>query len=379
LVLYDQLSDDGRSKSVQEMISSNRQSMSELFVRQGGLYDLVGGVGEPGIILSTPVFFSRDGEKIVGAVVSEYLWRDFLRNAANPSFSDLVDIVIESSCGGSFTFRLNSANELVPVANEDIHEERFEALHQTSLYSDMELILQPPSSERNETGAACRYRYSVYATSELEAQFQTSNPSLTAAVTFVLFFVIALLSGAGDYLIAKRHGKVFEAAKRSTKIVSSLFPKSCRGRLYSEAADGGSICTGGASSTAGKSATGSWKGGGVGCDNSTVPCTNSTVSGSGYSTTKKLRSMDHQRSLLRSFLEASPGAETSDMEAIADFYPEATVMMLDIQGFTAWSSEREPAMVFKLLETIFRSFDEATRRFGVFKVWETKPTQFRRQ
>jgi hypothetical protein len=40
----------------------------------------------------------------------------------------------------------------------------------------------------------------------------------------------------------------------------------------------------------------------------------------------------------------------------------------DIAGFTAWSSEREPYQVFKLLETIYSAFDSIAKHLGVFKV-----------
>jgi len=43
-------------------------------------------------------------------------------------------------------------------------------------------------------------------------------------------------------------------------------------------------------------------------------------------------------------------------------------MFADIAGFTAWSSEREPAQVFKLLESMYQAFDEIANRLGVFKV-----------
>jgi class 3 adenylate cyclase len=43
-------------------------------------------------------------------------------------------------------------------------------------------------------------------------------------------------------------------------------------------------------------------------------------------------------------------------------------MFADIAGFTAWSSEREPAQVFVLLETVYRNFDKLAKRLGVFKV-----------
>lgn len=44
------------------------------------------------------------------------------------------------------------------------------------------------------------------------------------------------------------------------------------------------------------------------------------------------------------------------------------VQFADIAGFTAWSSVREPAQVFILLETIYQSFDQIAKRRRVFKV-----------
>lgn len=43
-------------------------------------------------------------------------------------------------------------------------------------------------------------------------------------------------------------------------------------------------------------------------------------------------------------------------------------MVLDIAGFTAWSSEREPSKVFQLLENVYGAFDEVARQLSVFKV-----------
>lgn len=60
----------------------------------------------------------------------------------------------------------------------------------------------------------------------------------------------------------------------------------------------------------------------------------------------------------------------NDMEGepIADLFPHTTIMFADIAGFTAWSSEREPSQVFKLLESLYKSFDGVARKLGVFKV-----------
>ncbi len=55
-------------------------------------------------------------------------------------------------------------------------------------------------------------------------------------------------------------------------------------------------------------------------------------------------------------------------EPIADLFPQTTVMFADIAGFTAWSSEREPAQVFMLLESLYRAFDDVASEMGVFKL-----------
>jgi class 3 adenylate cyclase len=43
-------------------------------------------------------------------------------------------------------------------------------------------------------------------------------------------------------------------------------------------------------------------------------------------------------------------------------------MFADVEGFTAWSSIREPSQVFALLETLYAAFDRVAVRRRVFKV-----------
>ena len=49
-------------------------------------------------------------------------------------------------------------------------------------------------------------------------------------------------------------------------------------------------------------------------------------------------------------------------------YSMPFLQLLDIAGFTAWSSQREPSQVFILLEQIYGAFDEISERHRVFKV-----------
>jgi Adenylate and Guanylate cyclase catalytic domain len=54
--------------------------------------------------------------------------------------------------------------------------------------------------------------------------------------------------------------------------------------------------------------------------------------------------------------------------AMADLFPDTSVLFADIVGFEAWSSQREPTQCLTLLETIYDAFDRLAKKQGIFKV-----------
>lgn len=111
------------------------------------------------------------------------------------------------------------------------------------------------------------------------------------------------------------------SAKKSGAVVASLFPKEVRDRLY----------------------------------NVQLPKDVSKVPQNGpflTSNSPEILSQDHDERNV----------------AIADLYPNCTVCFIDVVGFTHWSSTREPWQVFKLLETLYKTFDKSAKRLEVFKV-----------
>jgi hypothetical protein len=149
-----------------------------------------------------------------------------------------------------------------------------------------------------------------------------------------LFIFTALIFIGYDKLVAMRQRKVMQTAIQSTTIVSSLFPSSIRDRLMEEG-------------------------------NPAKPSAHALGDGNSSSSM-------HQptKSMLRSYLNGGvgPGDDTKKARPIADLFTETTVLFADIAGFTAWSSAREPAQVFTLLETVYGAFDTIAARRGVFKV-----------
>ena len=58
----------------------------------------------------------------------------------------------------------------------------------------------------------------------------------------------------------------------------------------------------------------------------------------------------------------------ADDEILPDLFLNSSIMVADVIGFAAWSSAREPHQVFKLLETLYETFDTIADKHDVFKV-----------
>lgn len=173
----------------------------------------------------------------------------------------------------------------------------------------------------------------VYPSDDFEACYLTKQPRIFALAVSLVFLVTVVSFLVYDFLVERRQKKLLENAERSGKIVSSLFPAMVRDRLFNQEEKRG----GGANSIL------------------RVPGRESHI--------KKLITPQHSQL-------NSNGSEThqSSTPPIADLYNDTTVMFADIAGFTAWSSEREPAQVFELLESLFCEFDAEARTMDVFKI-----------
>ena len=152
------------------------------------------------------------------------------------------------------------------------------------------------------------------------------------AVVGFAFIVLIVSFFIYDIYVQKRNSKVVAVAAKTNEIVASLFPEAVRDRLFEDKKDG---------------------------------------------TKKEKGANESDEAMIQKFLSGS--AEMDDevdeeddfmykSRPIADLYPQTTIMFADIAGFTAWSSTREPAQVFTLLETFYKAFDDIASRRGIFKV-----------
>jgi Adenylate and Guanylate cyclase catalytic domain len=326
-LLYNFFSEPERAKPLATLLYNAGPVFSPMNMPVGPYYNYVGPSTESLGDLITDLYFpifhpSSDSPKIVGAVHLYFWWKDML-TVSVPAISDKLMLVVTNTCGQSSSFSIDPVtSELSLLGATDLHDPRFDKWGRTAGIEDFnELVgmatnglpVETPSNE-----PYCSYRFDVYPTAALEATYLTKSPIIYATLIGFAFFFTSLLFLAFDFFVQRRQNKVMISAKRTSGIVSSLFPESVRSRLYDHV-----------------------------MANSVNP------------------EVIDQRSPMGATGNSS---QIFGSDPIADLFPHATVMFLDLANFTAWSSEREPHQVFSLLETLYFAFDDIAHSLGVFKV-----------
>lgn len=181
------------------------------------------------------------------------------------------------------------------------------------------------------------YRLKIYSSQSFKAKYISGKPAYFALVVAAIFLFTSGFFIMYDRCMERRQNMTMESAVRSTNVLNSLYPANVRRRLFQSDEN---ILQGG------------WKKSTNQRNEGRVSKNGSTVEAG----TLLRRVLPLQvKSKLKSFLVSG---ESMDVEGdedmpltspIADLFPSTTVLFADISGFTAWSSEREPAQVFQLL------------------------------
>lgn len=251
----------------------------------------------------------------VGVVFALTSYKNYFDRAL-PDGTDGIVCVVEETCADPFTYQI-FGKKAEFVGYGDQHDPNYAKYRRSTpleLYSD--------------TGA-CPHTLHIYPSRNFEAAYVTNQRWMFAGVVVLAFAVTAMILLAYDITVTRRQNKTMKTAIKTEIFVASLFPQGVRDRLMEDALQR---------------------------DND----------GDGKNGKKK------------AFLAKQASEKVSNGSSslpIADFFPEATLLFMDISGFTAWSSTREPFQVFELLETLFTSFDKLAVRRRVFKV-ETVGDQY---
>jgi len=278
-------------------------------------------LGDPMAFFSMPVFDSFGSSRQVVATAEAVIhWRSYFHDIL-PENVQGITLVLNNTCSGSFTYEIQGKH-VYGVGWGDLHEPEF-SKYREELIVDLGYVEDGMNSEIPWYTDGCEYTLEVYPTQTYFNTFITgASVNVTFAVGMVFFYSI-LMFIFYDRLVESRQRIIMAKATKSTAIVASLFPKNVRDRLLQ-----------------------------------VEPQRKSGVLSSLAPTQR-----------VKSFLGGDTnGVNDADAQPIADLFPHCTVLFADITNFTAWSSTREPAQVFVLLQSLFQAFDQIAKRRRVFKV-----------
>jgi hypothetical protein len=298
-----------------------------------------------------------ENEKFVGILSMSIYWRNMIENILPPG-SDGVVIVFGNECNPTFTFEI-FGHEVVYLGRGDQHDTKYDYLEESAWLDDLDSF---SSSGRTYSGVPidrdfCPFHLRLYPSQVMEDEYKTNHSVILTIVAVAIFFFTSVIFIGYDQMVEYRQRKVMQTAVKSSAIVSSLFPQVVRDRIMD-----------------------------MGADEPRKKKANAFNSGENANF--------NQQSFLQNPGDTAQPEIDEDGGQICDLFPETTVIFADIAGFTAWSSLREPAMVFKLLETLYGklqfcykpgwgalesptrltllyisgAFDKCAKRRGVFKV-----------
>lgn len=215
--------------------------------------------------------------------------------------------MVESCALSNSTFVIDGTKAEF-VGHGDQHNSAYDYIALVEfLYGEEVHIEHEERPHYEEDHELCQHKLFIFPSDTLKSSYETSKPLNYTIVVVTIFIFTAIVFILYDFYVTHRQLATQQTANKSNAIIKELFPGAVAEQLYE-----------GASS-------------------------------------KKTR-------------DGINDYGESYGKAIAEFYPEATVLFADIAGFTAWSSIREPQSVFTLLESVFQCFDTLAKRHGVFKV-----------
>ena len=256
---------------------------------------------DPQSLAVLPVF-AIPGDKtseIVGHVVAVIPWGQFFTDILQEGH-DGVFAVLKESCGHSFTYMINGADAEF-LGTEDLHDDRY-----TSEGQATEFVV----NTGNLTGLEgrtdhCEYTISVYPSETYEEDYKTTEPIYFTLVVVLVFMFTSSVFVLYDWCVTQRQRKVNKVAVQSTAIVSGLFPEQVRDKLFQ-----------------------------MDDDNKKTRKKKNFNKKANVSEAAAAAGLDIDND------EETPMAPQNaigdDSAPIADLFPSATVLFMDIAGFTAW-------------------------------------------
>ena len=285
--------------------------------------------GDPFSVLALPIYgsYEKNDTKTVAVLSAVVQWAAYFRNVL-PEQANGLTLVLNNECNGPWTYTVDGS-KVTFIGQGDFHDPKFNKYVQSASFSNLTMLQDGTEYGVELKNDYCPITIYVYPSQVYYDQFITNLPIIMTSTVALVFLFTVIMFVLYDRLVERRQRLVLTKAIQSGTIVASLFPKSVADRVLTSA-----------------------------------------TAGAKSSNNHQFTSKNKLKSMLNNGEYGPDGSDdgTNELQPIAELFPFTTVLFADIAGFTAWSSTREPAQVFMLLQGVYQAFDIIAKRRRVFKV-----------
>lgn len=193
--------------------------------------------GDPITNLVYPVFNAfGENRTLAGFLQMPLLWRLNFEKVL-PEGMDGIVVVMKNNMNQAFSYRIDGP-KVTYLGLKDDHSTRYESMFVfQNMGQSLEAMEGPESRTYNAVDLDTDYTwYSlyVYPSEALEDKYITNEPAIFAAIVASIFVFTLIVLAAFDLLVAQRQKILMKKAVESTALVSTLYPKQVRDRLFED-------------------------------------------------------------------------------------------------------------------------------------------------
>ena len=218
--------------------SNAAASLYEVYLKQGQFrHESASYEGDPTSTMLYPVFdkFGPD-RSLAGILNVPVYWRLTFEGILPEGVKGII-CVIRNTHNQTFSYRVDGPNVQF-LGPGDRHDTKYDDMGVSVDVTDAIQSRAKPSNQGYDSVDLDtdfnRYSIDVYPSQDSEDQYLTNEPIVYAIIVACIFIFTSLIFIAYDLVVARRQRMVLQRAVESGALVSALYPKQVRDRLYED-------------------------------------------------------------------------------------------------------------------------------------------------
>lgn len=181
---------------------------------------------EPCSLLVYPIAanFSSNGE-MVATLIGSFTWRSFFTFSLHEHEFLAVDVVVDDKCGQSFTFHVNHDGTTFRGYGDE-HEQEYDSYEKEYEFAPF------LKSDHMEGDSECVWTIRMYPTTAFHNHFDDDRAAKITAIVVCIFLGMSIIFCLYDCAVHTRQRRILAIAAQSERILSILYPKQIRDRLF---------------------------------------------------------------------------------------------------------------------------------------------------